>query len=57
MFQSVLMVTQSRMAVCMHVPPIIPPQMPCGDAFNSVRKQKLDYRIDDFGMKYERIYW
>jgi hypothetical protein len=34
LFQSVLKVTHNKMAVCMQVPPIIPPQIPCQDTSN-----------------------
>ena len=42
LFQSVLKVTHSKMAVCMQVPPIIPPQIPCQDTSNVFTVDNLE---------------
>ena len=42
LFQSVLKVTHSKMAVCMQVPPIIPPQIPCQDTNSGFTVDNLE---------------
>lgn len=55
LFQSVLKVTQTRMAVCMHVPPSIPPQMPYEDESDSIiKEQNLADGMNDSSVKCQK---